>query len=369
MITEPKRLGWGPFFQKQLGGLSRPELVVARIAAEHRGRYVLWSERGETLARRAGRLYYRASRDIWDPDARGTPAVGDWVAARWPSGNSLAQVEHLFTRRTAFLRRAAGVATEPQVVAANIDTVFVVCGLDGDFNVRRIERYLAQLAAAGSDGALILSKADLVADAETTAEKLRGAGIEAPIHVVSVVGDEEGEHASTHEGIEALRAYAGVGQTVAFVGSSGAGKSTLINALVGDAVQKVGEVRESDDRGRHTTRHRQLVPLPGGGLLLDTPGMRELSLWSSEAAIDEAFEDVAKAAEGCYFRDCGHEEEPECGVRAALDAGTLAHDRFEHYQRLVQEQRDQKERGEEAARRRAHRAKTGATRRSTRKKR
>jgi ribosome biogenesis GTPase len=357
-VAELVRIGWGPFFEAQRAGISR-ELTIARIAAEHRGRYQLWSERGEKMARRAGRLFYRASREIWDPDARGTPAVGDWVAARWPAAEtSLAQVEHIFTRKTAFLRRAAGPTTVPQVVAANIDTVFVVCGLDGDFNVRRIERYLAQLADAGSRGALVLTKADLVEDGDVVAEKLAEDGIEAPIHVVS---------APAKLGVDALRAYAGEGQTMAFVGSSGTGKSTLINALVGEDVQKVAAVREYDDRGRHTTRHRQLIPLPDGGLLLDTPGMRELQLWSSEAAIDEAFDDVAALADRCYFRDCDHTDEPECAVVAAIDAGTLSEERLEHYQQLLDEQRERAQRAEEFARRRAKRAKVGARRRSDRK--
>lgn len=357
MTFELARIGWGPFFEQQRAGISR-ELTIARIAAEHRGRYQLWSEQGEKMGRRAGRLFYRASRDIWDPDARGTPAVGDWVAARWPAAEtSLAQVEHIFTRKTAFLRRAAGPTTVPQVVAANIDTVFVVCGLDGDFNVRRIERYLAQLADAGSQGALVLSKADLVDDGDAVRQQLAEGGIEAPIHVVS---------APEQRGVDELSAYAGAGQTVAFVGSSGTGKSTLINALVGDDVQKVAAVREYDDRGRHTTRHRQLVPLPGGGLLLDTPGMRELQLWSSEAAIDEAFEDVAALADRCYFRDCEHEDEPECAVQAAIDAGELAEERLEHYLQLRDEQRERGKRADELARRRSKRAKVGARRRSDR---
>ncbi len=350
-------LGWGPFFEGQRRGLSR-DLIIARVAAEHRGRYQLWGDRGEKLARRAGRLFYRASRTIWDPDARGTPAVGDWVAARWPQAEaSLAQVEHIFTRKTAFLRRASGPMSKPQVVASNIDTVFVVTGLDANYSVRRMERYLAQLADAGSQGVLVLSKADLVTDADSKAETLRAASITAPIHVVSV---------TDRRSLDALRGYTGVGETVAFVGSSGAGKSTLINALVGQDVQKVGAVREGDDRGRHTTRHRQLVRLPGGGLLLDTPGMRELQLWSSEAAIDEAFEDIAALAVRCRFRDCKHEDDPGCAICAAIADGSLAADRFEHYQRLVAEQRAQHERAAEFARKRAKRAKVGARRRATR---
>lgn len=356
MSYELEGLGFSPFFRDQIAKINRPELTIARIAAEHRGRYQLWSELGECMGRKAGRLYYQASRRYWDQHDKVNPAVGDWVAVRWPKRKtSLAQVEHIFTRRTVFLRRAAGPLTEPQVVAANIDTVFVVCGLDGDFNLRRIERYLAQLADTGSQAALILSKADLVDDAEEVAKEVIEAGVEAKIHIVS---------SKDESSIAALRAYLGQGLTVAFVGSSGTGKSTLINALVGEELQKVAAVREYDDRGRHTTRHRQLVLLEDGGLLLDTPGMRELQLWSSEAAIDEAFEDVTALAERCRFRDCKHQNEPGCAILEAIEDDELLEERFLHYQQLIDEDREQKEKAAEAARRRAHRAKSGAFHRS-----
>ncbi|MBW2732024.1 MAG: ribosome small subunit-dependent GTPase A [Deltaproteobacteria bacterium] len=351
-IFDLQHLGWGPFFEEQCPMLPDARLTVARIAAAHRGRYELWSAKGSRMGRRTGRLRYAASEIIYDPDAKGTPAVGDWVGARWPENpDELASVEHLFTRRTAFLRRAAGFRSVPQVVAANINTVFVVCGLDGDFNERRIERYLTQLAESGAEPVLVLTKADLAADAEERAAAQR----EKLGRAVYLTILKPGAEGAGGEGIESLRAYTRIGHTVAFVGSSGAGKSSLVNALVGRDVQAVGEVRASDDHGRHTTVHRQLVELAGGGLLLDNPGIREIQLWGEHDGVDETFEDIAKLAGGCRFRDCQHADEPDCAVLAAVEDGTLTKERIEHYKALLAEQERQAKRRDEYARLHSHR--------------
>jgi ribosome biogenesis GTPase len=341
-------LGWCSFFAEQARHLPK-WLTIARIAAEHRGRYELWAEQGEVMGRRAGRLRHRAREAFDDKLARAIPAVGDWVGVRWPKGDGLAQVEHVFKRKTVFLRKAAGDRSVPQVLAANVDTMFVVVGLDGDFNVRRIERYLTQLGESGSAVVLVLNKADLVDEPEKDVALLREGGVFQPIYVAS---------ATEAEGVDALWALCRPGQTVAFVGSSGVGKSTLINTLLGEQVQKVGEVRESDDRGRHTTTHRQMLRLQDGGLLIDTPGIREVALWGSAAGIDEAFDDVLEVAVRCYFRDCRHQGEPECAVAEALEKGELDPERFEHYLALLAEQERQADRGEEFVRRESARART-----------
>jgi ribosome biogenesis GTPase len=258
------------------------------------------------------------------------PGVGDWVVIRdSPNSHHTPVIERVLARRTVFTRAAAGRESRAQVIAANVDLVFAVCGLDADFNVRRIERYLARIWASGAEPAVILNKADLCddLDARIAAVEARCRGV--PIHVTSAL------HA---RGIETVRARVRHGMTVALVGSSGAGKSTLVNALLGEDRMHTAEVRASDSRGRHTTTRRHLVVLPGDGLLLDTPGMRELQLLD-EAGLGAVFGDVAALASRCRFRDCHHETEPGCAVKAAVASGALDGDRFEHHRALEREAR------------------------------
>ena len=300
---------------------------LARVAESRRDRYRLLTEEGERNAEPSGRLYYRAQ------NSAALPVAGDWVAARL-SGPEEATVEAVLPRRTVFSRRAAGTRTEEQVVAANIDRVFVVCGLDGDFNLRRIERYLTLAAASGASPVIVLNKADLCSSVSTRVDETRAVSGDAPVLPVS---------ARTGTGLEMLRAHLANGETVALVGSSGAGKSTLGNWLLGADRLRIGEVRESDSRGRHTTTHRELLPLPGGGALIDTPGLRELQLWADQDSVESVFEDVSELAARCRYRNCSHRGEPGCAVEAALQAGDLPPGRLESFQKLMREARRHEE--------------------------
>jgi ribosome biogenesis GTPase len=318
-----QELGWNARLEALFSSHREQGLEAARVAREDRDRFVLLDAGGERAAVLAGRLRH----GIRDPSE--LPAVGDWVAARHEAGGT-SVIAAVLPRASAFLRKRAGETTEPQVVAANLDTVFVVCGLDGDFNPRRIERYLAAAWESGVRPVVVLNKADLVA---AVAERIAETEAVAPATDVVAVSALAGD------GIAALAPWLTPGATVALIGSSGAGKSTLVNALLGTPRQSTGGVRPDDSRGRHTTTHRELVPLPGGALLLDTPGMRELQLWGDDTDMDGTFPDIAQLAEGCRFRDCAHEAEPGCAVRAALADGSLEAARFESWGKLRRELR------------------------------
>lgn len=323
MEHELSFLGWSSFFEEQWQRFPADGSVPARIAAEHRGGYEVWSAASSGLARLSGRL-----RHSLEEGER--PGVGDWVAlAGEPGPQRTAVIQRVLERRSVFTRGAAGREARSQVVAANVDLVLVVCGLDGDYSVRRIERYVARVWASGAQPLVVLSKADLVEDPGA-----RGAEVQAHAPGVEVFLIS----ALRGEGLEALRARFGSGITAALVGSSGAGKSTLVNALAGDAVMTTGAVRPRDGQGCHVTTHRQLVLLPGGGLLLDTPGMRELQLLDGEG-LATAFDDVAVLAQRCHFPDCSHVHEPGCAVRAAIDAGELEAGRLAHFLQLQGEAR------------------------------
>lgn len=309
-------LGFSPFFAEQARRF--PDLIPARVAAEHRGGYDVWSENATGSARLSGALRQQGK----------TAAVGDWVGlGEHPVLDRTVVIEHIFARRTVFTRGAAGRESRAQMVAANVDQIFVVCGLDSDFNVRRIERYLARIWASGAAPAVILNKADQCADVASLAREVERRAVGVPILVTSAI--DSGGIASVAETVQA-------GTTAAFVGSSGAGKSTIINALVGSAVMPTSHTRASDGRGCHTTTHRQLVLLPRGGLLLDTPGMRELQLVDEEG-LDRVFDEIQALAVDCRFRDCSHQHEPGCAVKEAAQAGSLSHERLDHYQRLQRE--------------------------------
>lgn len=300
-------LGWSPFFSANLDH-GDSSLLPGRVSSQHRDLYRVLTADGELVCSIAGRLRNHAFL------ASDLPAVGDWVLLGRRE-QSRGAIHRLLPRRSKLSRRAAGIRNHEQIIAANVDTVFIVASLDHDFSLRRMERYLSLVAGSGAQPVLVLSKCDAAGDAEAKRVSAEVIAQGAPVHLVSA-------HDGT--GLDELRTYLQRGCTVAFVGSSGVGKSTLINALFGADVQLTRAVRNSDSKGRHTTTYRRLVPIPGGAMLLDTPGMREIQLWADDDSLDTSFADIAAAANECRFRDCTHHHEPGCAVRERADPDRLA---------------------------------------------
>jgi ribosome biogenesis GTPase len=317
------RLGWNPALDDAFQPHAANGMVPGRVALEHTHIYRVLTESGDVLGRVSGRIRHQAG------SRADFPAVGDWVALEPAPHSGDARIVAILPRRSRFSRRAAGDATEEQVVAANIDTVFLVAGLDGDFNPRRIERYLLVAWDSGARPVIVLNKADLADDPDAMVDSVAAIAAGVPVHAVSC---------RTPGAVDVLRQYLGAGQTGALLGSSGVGKSTIVNRLIGHDLLRTRDVRESDSRGRHTSTARQLVLLPGSGVLIDTPGMREIQLWETGEALAGAFADIEALAGNCRFRDCGHRQEPGCAVRAAAESGALPAGRLESYQKLQDEQ-------------------------------
>jgi len=320
VVTLLARLGWNDFFREQVAK-DAVVPVIARIIEEQRGAYRVAGD-FDGWAEVSGKFRH---------DARATadfPAVGDWVCVTPSSPSERAVITRRLDRRSTISRKAAGRAVEEQVVAANVDTIFLVTAFAEDLNPRRLERYLTVVRDAGAVPVVVLNKTDLSADPDAEAAEIRA---RLPFVDVLAISAKEGE------GLGALDAYLSPAQTVALIGSSGVGKSTLVNRLLGHERLKTAEISEVDGKGRHTTTARNLVELPGGALLIDTPGMRELQPWVEESAVSEAFEDIAELARGCRFSDCAHETEPGCAVLAGVERGELATERLEHYRHLGRE--------------------------------
>ena len=311
--------GFGPRFVAQSELLERPDLVPARIVSEGRGIYHLAGCQ-RTLGHLSGRLRRALS-------GHRRPAVGDWVAVC--DREDQAVVHHIFDRQTQLLRRAAGTTGAGQVIAANVDVFFIVTSANRDLNPRRIERYLAAVWDSGATPVIVLNKVDLGGDIASMVHLLEGAAMGVPILQASALDGR---------GADALRACVGPGNTAALIGSSGVGKSSLTNLLLGREALATGAIREDDARGRHTTTSRHLVPLPGGGVLLDTPGMREFGLVTDEGGIETLFEDIQTLARDCRFGDCTHQGEPGCAVTSAIHNGALSSERLASYEKLRREQ-------------------------------
>jgi ribosome biogenesis GTPase / thiamine phosphate phosphatase len=314
-------LGWTDEFKSALVRLDDTSLLPARIAVEMKGAYTALMP-APSPARVSGRLRHDAkSRDE-------LPAVGDWVALRPSNGDGDAVIEAVLPRRSAFVRKVAGFATEAQVIAANIDIVFVLASIEHEPNLRRIERYLTAAWQSGAVPVVVLTKSDVGEDVAGALEAVTAVAPGVAVHAVSAFnGDGMGE----------LSEHVRPGTTIALLGSSGAGKSTLVNALAGRHVMAVQAVRDFDGKGKHTTTHRELVSLPSGGVVIDTPGLRELQLWDSDDGIDATFGDITELAAHCKFTDCAHDEEPGCAVKGALETGALETERFASWRKQQRE--------------------------------
>jgi ribosome biogenesis GTPase len=329
-----EQLGWSEPFARSYAATKQDGWVPGRILSEQGRFYRVMAAAGEISAEPSGRLRHDAA------SRAQLPAVGDWVVLEPRWREQAGTIHAVLPRKSSFSRKIAGAVTDEQVVAANIDVLFLVSGLDADFNVRRIERYLAPAWQSGARPVIVLNKADVCADIDAAIDDVAAIAIGVDVHAVS---------AADGTGLDALRAYLGPGKTGALLGSSGVGKSTLINRLLGLHRQRTTEVRVHDSHGRHTTTSRELILLDGGGMIIDTPGMRELQLWS-DGGVSETFEDVEQLIARCRFSDCQHRTEPGCAVRAAIESGELEAQRFHSYQKLQRELRRIEDRQDQRSR-------------------
>jgi ribosome biogenesis GTPase len=316
------RWGWNNYFEAVWKDAERHSAVSARVIAQNRGIWRVAGDFGECSAEAAGKLRLAAE------EGADWPAVGDWVAAELRDQGSAAVIHEVLPRRSQFLRKMAGRKIAEQVIAANVDFALLVSALDGDFNPRRIERYLTQCWESGAKPVIVLNKADACEALQERIDAMEKVAMGVSVCAVS---------AKTGLGLDYLEKFLAPGQTVVLLGSSGVGKSTIVNRLLGHVIQEVREVRESDSRGRHTTTAREIFVLPGGALLMDTPGLRELQLWDAEEGVSQTFSDIDTLAGRCRYGNCRHNSEPDCAVQAAIAGGTLDVARLENWRKLQRE--------------------------------
>nr|WP_181395964.1 ribosome small subunit-dependent GTPase A [Cytobacillus oceanisediminis] len=316
------KFGFDDYFKEAFSAYEQNGYQIGRVALEHKRMYRVWTENGESLCEVTGKFSFEAAvREDY-------PAVGDWVVIKERAGEQRGSIHAVLPRKSKFSRKSAGLSTEEQIVAANIDTIFLVNSLNEDLNLRRLERYLLLSWESGANPVIVLTKADLCGNLQEKLAEVESIAMGVPVVSISVVEEK---------GIEGLKPFLSPGKTIALLGSSGVGKSTLTNYLRGQEKQKVQDIRENDDKGKHTTTHRELVLLPEGSVLIDTPGMRELQLWESEGGLAESFADIEAAAENCKFRDCTHENEPGCAVILQIEEGILPRERLNSYKKLLKE--------------------------------
>jgi ribosome biogenesis GTPase len=322
MARDLNTLGWNDFFADCFAAANIDGAIPARIVVQRKTNYLVTTVQGDYRAAIAGKLRFVTNNQA------DFPAVGDWVVLRPVRGERTGTIVAVLPRRSTFSRRTAGREEEEQVIAANIDVVFLVSALDSTFNLRRLERYLVLGIQSGARPVIVLNKADLCSSLEEILKDVRRIAGAVPVHSTNAKKDQ---------GTGELLRHLGPGITGTLLGPSGVGKSTIINCLVGHEMLKTQEVRDYDGKGRHTTSHRELVVLPTGGLLIDTPGMRELQIWEGNEGFEETFDDIEQLSAQCRFRDCHHEQEPGCAVQRALQGGTLDADRVKHYMKLQRE--------------------------------
>ncbi len=313
--------GWSDALQRRFAEFDAAGFAPGRVIVQQRALWGLVTDDGELRAELSGKFARQAP-------AGGYPVAGDWVAVRTDPSSASAVIHDVLPRSSAFVRKAAGPAGGEQVVAANADVAFLTASLNSGLNPRRLERYLASAWQSGAAPVVLLTKADLCDDVDRAVDEAQALAVGAPVHAVSAL---------TGEGLDVLQPYLAPGRTAVLLGSSGDGKSTLVNALAGAQRMATQTTREADGRGRHTTSHRELILLPGGGLLLDTPGMRELGLWDTDEGLSATFDDIDALAAACRFSDCGHSNEPGCAIRAALQSGQLEESRWRSYCKLKRE--------------------------------
>lgn len=315
-------IGYNQFYENEFSHYHKHQVIVGRVTLEHKHMYRVLTEQGELLCEISGKFDFQAKK------REDYPAVGDWVVVKPSIGEAKGIIQAILPRQSKFSRKTAGATTEEQIVATNVDTVFLVNSLNDDLNLRRIERYLLLAWESGANPIIVLTKADLCPDVLEKVQVVESVALGVPIVVISTVAGT---------GFEELEVHLRPGKTIALLGSSGVGKSTLTNYLLGVEKQKIQNIRNSDDKGRHTTTHRELIVLPNGSLLIDTPGMREVQLWEGGSGITESFSDIHELQSHCRYRDCKHDGEPGCAVKAAIDEGILDENRLNSYKKLEKE--------------------------------